>query len=135
MDHPISFFSRALRDAEVRYDIMEKQAYAWVKDLKAFKVYVLHLKIIAYVPSSSMKDILIQPNIDRRRSKWIAKILEFELEIKPTKLVKGQGLARLLVESNYKTFEVNFINTFPKNQQAEFYDKGPQDNPPFSECA
>jgi hypothetical protein len=36
-----------------------------------------------------MKEILIQPDIDERRSKWIAKILEFDLEIKPTKLVKG----------------------------------------------
>jgi hypothetical protein len=28
-------------------------------------------------------------NPDGRRSKWIAKILEFDLEIKPIKLVKG----------------------------------------------
>jgi hypothetical protein len=37
MEQPISFFSRALRDVEVRYDIMEKQAYALVKALKAFQ--------------------------------------------------------------------------------------------------
>jgi hypothetical protein len=44
-----------------------------VKSLKAFRVYVLHSKIIAYVPSAAVKDILIQPDIDGRRSKWIAK--------------------------------------------------------------
>jgi hypothetical protein len=66
---------------------MEKQAYALVKSLKAFRVYVLHSKITAYVPSTSVKDILIQPDIDERRGKWIAKILEFDLEIKPTKLI------------------------------------------------
>jgi hypothetical protein len=49
LEQPISFFSRALRDVEVKYDIMEKQAYALVKALKAFRVYVLHSKIIAYV--------------------------------------------------------------------------------------
>ena len=59
MEQLISFFSRALRDAEVKYDIMEKRAYALVKDLKDFRVYVLHSKIIAYVPSISVKDILI----------------------------------------------------------------------------
>jgi hypothetical protein len=76
LEQPILFFSRALRDAKIiRYDIMEKQAYALVKSLKAFRVYVLHSKIIAYVPSASMKDILIQPDIDGRRSKWIAKSL------------------------------------------------------------
>jgi hypothetical protein len=111
LEQPVSFFSRALRDAEVKYEIMEKQAYALVKALKSFRVYVLHSKIIAYVPSASMKDILIQPNIDRRRSKWITKILEFDLEIKPTRLIKGQGLAKMLVESNCKALGVNFINT------------------------
>jgi hypothetical protein len=96
MEKPISFFSTALRDAKVKYDIMEKQAYALVKDLKYLGVYVLHSKIIEYVPSASMKDILIQSDIDGRRSKWIAKILEFYLEITPTKIVKGQGLDKLL---------------------------------------
>jgi hypothetical protein len=78
-----------LRDAEIKYDIMEKQAYSLVRALKHFRVYALHSKVIAYVPSSFVKHILIQPDIDGRRGKWISKILEFDLEIKPTKLVKG----------------------------------------------
>jgi hypothetical protein len=90
LEQPISFFSRALRDVEVKYNIMEKQAYALVKSLKAFRIYVLHSRVIAYVPSVVVKDILIQPDIDGRRSKWIAKILEFDMEIKPTNLVKGK---------------------------------------------
>jgi hypothetical protein len=78
-EQPISFFSKALRDAKVRYEIMEKQAYALVKDLKSFRVYVLHSKVTAYVPSASVKDILVQPDIDGRRGKWISRILEFDL--------------------------------------------------------
>jgi hypothetical protein len=81
-----------------------------VKDLKAFRVYVLHSRVTSYVPSTSVKDILIQPDIDGRRGKWIAKILEFDLEINPTKLVKGQGLAKLLAKSNCKALGVSFIN-------------------------
>jgi hypothetical protein len=57
-----------------------------------------------------VKDILIQPDIDERRSKWIAKILEFDLEIRPTKLIKGQGLAKLLAKENCKDLGVSFIN-------------------------
>jgi hypothetical protein len=41
LEKPISFFSRALRYVEVKYDMMENQAYALVKALKDFKVYVL----------------------------------------------------------------------------------------------
>jgi ribonuclease HI len=43
-EQPIAFFSKSLRDAELKYNIMEKQAYAMVKALKAFRTYVLHSK-------------------------------------------------------------------------------------------
>ena len=99
---------------------MEKQAYALVKSLKDFRIYVFHSRVTAYVPSASVKNILIQPDIDGRRGKWIAKILEFELEIKPTKLVKGQGLAKLLAKSNCRDLGVSLINSCSGTHQAEF---------------
>jgi hypothetical protein len=115
-EHPISFFCKELRDAKIKYDIMEKKAYDLVKDLKYFRIYVFHSKVIAYVPSTFVKDILIKHDIDGRRRKWIAKIIEYDLEIKPTKLVKGQGFAKILVESNCKALGVNFVNTFLENK-------------------
>ena len=90
-----------------------------VKALKAFRVYVLHSRVAAYIPLASVKDILIQPDIDGRRGKWISRILEFDLEIKPIKLIKGQGLAKLLVESNCKSLGISFINAHSENPQAE----------------
>jgi hypothetical protein len=81
-----------------------------------------------------MKDILIQPDIDGRRGKWIAKILEFDLEIKPTKLVKGQGLAKLLSESNCKALGVSFIDACSGNQQAESPSKISQGGLSLEKC-
>jgi hypothetical protein len=75
---------------------MENQAYSMVKVLKDFRTYVLHSKVIAYVPTSSVKDILVRSDNDGKRGWWLAKIQEFDLEIKPTRLVKGKGLAKLL---------------------------------------
>jgi hypothetical protein len=80
-----------------------------VKALKAFRTYVLHSKIIAYVPTSAVKDILVQPDSDGKRGCWLAKIQEFDLEIKPTKLVKGKGLAKLLAESNLRALDINCL--------------------------
>jgi hypothetical protein len=60
--------------------------------------------------------------------------LEFDLEIKPTKLVKGQGLAKLLAESNYKASGVSFINACSGNQQAEFPNKISQGGLSLAEC-
>ena len=79
---------------------MEKQAFALVKALKEFRVYILHSHTISFVPNSVVKDILTQ-DPDGKRGKWIAVILEYDLETKPTKLIKGQGLAKLMVESNF----------------------------------
>jgi len=134
LEQPIAYFTRSLRDVEVKYDIMEKKAYALVKSLKAFRVYVLQSKIIAYVPSAAVKDILIQPDIDGRRSKWIANILEFDLEIRPTKLIKGQGLTKLLTEENCKDLGVSFINECSENQQDQLSDADPQAEPPLVQC-
>jgi hypothetical protein len=63
---------------------MEKHAYALVKALKYFKVYVLQYEITAYVPSSAVKEILVQLNCEGKRGKWINKILEYNLTINPT---------------------------------------------------
>jgi hypothetical protein len=116
LEKPISFFSGALRDVELKYDIMDKKYYALVKALKSFRFYVLHSRIISYVPSSFVKEILIQPDIDGKRSKCIMKILEFDLDINPTKLIKCQGVAKLLAESNCSALGVNFIIICSENQ-------------------
>jgi hypothetical protein len=67
--------------------------------------------------------------------KWTINILEFDLEINPTKLIKGQGLDMLLVESNCKVMGVKFINIFSENQQVELPNGNPHDIPPLEECA
>jgi hypothetical protein len=109
-EQPIAFFSKALRDATLNYNIMEKQDFALVKAIKDFKVYILHSHTIAYVPNAVVKDILTQDNLDGRRGKWIAIILEYDIEIKPTKLIKGQGLAKLMAESNFQALDINFLD-------------------------
>ena len=58
LDHPIAFFSKTLRDVEQKYDPIEKQAYALIKSLKTFRIYILHAKVLAYVPSATVKDVL-----------------------------------------------------------------------------
>ena len=51
--------------------------------------------------------MLLQLDIEGKRGRWIAKILEFDIEIIPTKLIKGQGLARLMADSNCKALSIN----------------------------
>eukprot|EP00253_Pinus_taeda_P028572 PITA_28572 len=109
-EKPIAFFSRALRDAPLKYQIMEKQAYALVKAIKDSRVYILYSHVIAYVPNYVVKDILTQEGLEGKRGKWIASILEYDIEIKPTKLIKGQGLAKLMSETNLQALDINQLD-------------------------
>ncbi len=106
-EQPISFFSRTLANAELKYNILGKKAYALVKAIKDFRIYILHSHIVAYVPSTVVKDILTQSDPDGKRGKWIAKLLEYDVDIKPTKLVKGQGLAKLMTQSKLDCLNIN----------------------------
>lgn len=45
-EQPIAFMSRALQNSKLKYNTMEKQAYALVKSLKHFKTYVVILKLL-----------------------------------------------------------------------------------------
>ena len=88
---------------------MEKQAYACVKALKESMVYILHSHSTFFVPSAAIKDILTQAEPDGRRAKWIATLLEYDIDIRPTKLVKGQGLTKLMAQSNHEPLGINFF--------------------------
>lgn len=73
---------------------------------------------MADVPNAVVKDILVQTDLEGRRGKWIAALLEYDAEINPTKLVEGQGLAKLMAESNLHVLDINLIATMSdENEQ------------------
>eukprot|EP00253_Pinus_taeda_P021306 PITA_21306 len=109
VEKPIAFFSRIIRDGALKYNIIENQALALVKALKYFHVYILHSHILAYVPNAAVKDILVQADPEGRQGKWIFALLEYDVEIKPTKLIKGQGFAKLMAETNLQVLDINLI--------------------------
>jgi hypothetical protein len=57
-EQPIAFFSKYLRDPSLNYKIMEKQAFALVKSIKDFRVYILNSHTITYILNTVVKDIL-----------------------------------------------------------------------------
>jgi hypothetical protein len=118
-EKPIAYFRKTLRDAPLRYKIMEKQAYALVKSLKEFRTYILHSHIIAYVPNNLVKDILTHPDPEGRRGKWIEAMMKYDLDIKPMKLIKGWGLAKLMAQLNCDVVGINFIVDLSESPREE----------------
>eukprot|EP00253_Pinus_taeda_P034351 PITA_34351 len=74
---------------------------------------------MAYVPNAAVKDVLVQDDPEGRRGKWIAALLEYDIEIKPTKLVKGQGLAKLMAESDLHALDINLITALSDENDEE----------------
>ena len=51
------------------------------------------------------KDILVQKECNGTWGRWITKIQEYDIEIKPAKLISGQGLAKMMAESSLDIME------------------------------
>jgi hypothetical protein len=84
--------SKTLHDYELNYSIIEKQALSLVKEITHFRTYILSTHIIAYVPHSPINMFLNQQLREGRWENWLAKIQEYDLEIKPLKDIKGERI-------------------------------------------
>ena len=78
---------------------------------------------MAYVPSSAVKEILAQPDSEGKRGRWIAKVMEYGMDIKPTKLVKFKGLSKLLTESNCQVLNLHLMAEHSEQDMAIEYSK------------
>ena len=50
------------------------------------------------VAHPSVKDFLLNKDLNTKRAGWITKAMEYDIKIKVTKLVRGRGLCEQLVE-------------------------------------
>eukprot|EP00253_Pinus_taeda_P005008 PITA_05008 len=96
LEAPISFYSSNLQGAELNYFEVEKQAFVVYKAVKHYRPFLLkaHTKVI--VPFSAIRQLLIQRELGEKRANWVTTLQEYDLEIKPAKIVRGQGFCRLL---------------------------------------
>eukprot|EP00253_Pinus_taeda_P030545 PITA_30545 len=96
LEAPISFFSSNLQGAELNYSDLEKQAFVVFKAVKHYRPFLLktHTKVI--VPFPAVRQLLIQKELGEKRANWVTALQEYELEIRPAKIVRGQGFCRIL---------------------------------------
>jgi len=92
----ISFFSSNLQGSKLNYSNVEKQAYAIFKAIKHFRPFLLktHTKII--VSFTMVRNLLVEKGVGEKRANWVTALQEYDVEIKPTNIVKGQGFCKML---------------------------------------
>lgn len=94
----IVFMSSPLKDAALKYSILDKQAYALVKVVKKFRHYILRSRVIAIVFDSTVKSLLAQHELGEKRGNWVSTLQEYDLTIRPMKIVRRQGLTKTLAQ-------------------------------------
>lgn len=71
---------------------MEKQVLSIVRALKKFRHLLSHNKTQLLVPHVGVKDFLLNKDFNEKRVGWITKVMEYDIDIKITKLVRGKWL-------------------------------------------
>ena len=87
-----------LKNTEFKYSNLDKQSFALIKAVKKFCHYILRSKVYAIVPDPVVKTLLMQNEPGERRGKWMAILQEFDLEIQSMRLVRGQGLSKMIAD-------------------------------------
>lgn len=57
----------SLKDAALKYSILDKQAYVLVKEVKKFRYYILCNRVIAIISYSTVKSLLAQHELGEKR--------------------------------------------------------------------
>ena len=98
-EQPIAFFSEGLKEYEDKYNYVEKKALAVIRDLKKFRHLLSHNKIHLLVPHASVKDFLLRKYIGEKRASWITRVMEYDVDVQITKLVRGKGFSKQKISS------------------------------------
>ena len=102
------FFISNLQGAKLNYSDVEKQAYAVFKAIKYFRPFLLktHTKII--VPFPAGRKLLVPKDVGEKRTNWVTSLQEYDIEIKPTNIVRGQGFCKMLAGAS-KISEISSV--------------------------
>ena len=83
----IAYESRKLNSAELNYPVHEKELLAVIHSLKAWRHYLLGVRLKIQIDHESLKYLLIQPHLSRRQCRWMEFLQEFDFDIE---FIKGK---------------------------------------------
>ncbi|XP_021752462.1 uncharacterized protein LOC110717969 [Chenopodium quinoa] len=97
----IYFISHTLTDAETRYPLLEKVAYAVVVAARKLRPY-FDSHQIAVLTDQPLEKVLCKVEKSGRLTKWAFELTEFSIGYQPRAAIKTQALADFLAECSYQ---------------------------------
>ena len=95
---PVYFVSHVLRNAELRYLMIEKFGLALYMASKKLRPYFLSHQIVVYT-DQPLKTHMLKLEATGRMSSWASELSGCDISFEPRKEIKGQALADFLVET------------------------------------
>ena len=121
--------SSNFKGGELNYHEVDKQALVVFKAVKHFHPYLLKSKTKVIVPFPIVRNMLVQKDLGEKRAPWMTALQEYDLKIKPSTVVKGQGLCKLATEATHfpNSISETFIDETLLKREIYFYPP-PQDS-------
>ncbi|XP_077242376.1 uncharacterized protein LOC143882870 [Tasmannia lanceolata] len=94
---PVYYVSKALHDAEIRYQRVEKLAYALVMAARKLRPY-FQAHTIKVLTDQPLRQVLHKPDTSGRLVKWAVELSEFDIRYMPRPAIKAQVLADFVAE-------------------------------------
>ena len=91
--------SSNFKGVELNYHEVDKKDFSIFKAVKHFLPYLLKSRTKVIVPYPLARNLLVQKDLGEKRAPWMTALQEYDLKIKPSMLVKGQGLCKLVAEA------------------------------------
>lgn len=87
-----------------------------MKSLNKFKHYISQNKIIILTIHPNVKSYILLGEMDSSRTRWITKILKYDVEIYPTKVVRERALCKQLAKDQ-RPEHIMIIKVENKNEE------------------
>ncbi|GAA0166380.1 hypothetical protein LIER_21544 [Lithospermum erythrorhizon] len=97
VQRPIYYVSHVLRDAEERYPVIDKAAFALVISARKLKAY-FESHPIQVVTDQPLKRVLTSPALSGQLTTWAIELSEFEISYVPRTSIRAQALADFVTE-------------------------------------
>ena len=98
--YPVYFVSRVLQPVEQRYSPVEKIALAVVSAARRLRPY-FQAHTIQVLSDLPLRQILHQPALSGRMTKWAVELSEFDISYLPRSSIKAQCLADFVAETTF----------------------------------
>jgi hypothetical protein len=97
-EHIITYLSRHLIDAEIRYSFIEKLCLSLLYACSKWRYYLLSSICIVACLADVIKHMLQRPILSGRIGKWAYALIECDLAYELLKSIKGQVVVKFIVE-------------------------------------